>query len=49
VVPVENVFKFCQRHKIQLHVVEGDHRLIRALPLLEKLFGLFLDELLEQT
>lgn len=46
VVPVGNMIRFAERHGAQLHLVNSDHRLISALPLIEQLFGWFLDRVL---
>lgn len=43
VVPVENVFRFAQRYAVELHLLNGDHRLLSVLPLVGGLFTLFLD------
>ena len=42
VVPVQNSITFAQRHRCDLHLLDGDHRLNAALPKIEPLFGLFL-------
>lgn len=34
VIPARNVVDFAQRHQIELHMVNSDHRLISALPLI---------------
>jgi pimeloyl-ACP methyl ester carboxylesterase len=44
VVPVEQAIRFARKHGARLFVVPGDHALIDHLPFLERLFGLFLDE-----
>lgn len=43
VVPVDNVIRFAQRYGAELHLLNSDHRLISALPLVGGLFELFLD------
>lgn len=32
VVPPENAWRFCQCHRARLHMLDGDHRLLSALP-----------------
>lgn len=49
IVPVENVIRFAREHQTTLHVLDSEHRLTDQLPLLEKLFGLFLDEVLSSA
>jgi len=44
VIPVAHSIRFAQRHSARLHAIPGDHGLVGQLPLLEQLFGLFLDE-----
>lgn len=43
VIPVERSIRFAQEHKVELHITNGDHRLTNQLPLLQTLFGHFLD------
>lgn len=43
VVPVENVLRFAQRHALELHLLNADHRLLSVMPLLGGLFELFLN------
>ncbi len=45
VIPVEHSIRFAQTHKTQLHLVDGDHRLMSQVPFIEALFGLFLDHI----
>ena len=46
VVPVASALAFAQQHQTRLHVVDSDHRLLTAMPFIENIFALFLDELL---
>jgi surfactin synthase thioesterase subunit len=45
VVPVVNVMQFSQKHKNRLHLLDADHRLLTAMPFIENLFAMFLDEI----
>ncbi|MCO6439658.1 MAG: alpha/beta hydrolase [Nitrococcus mobilis] len=45
VIPIEHSWRFAQQHRARLHVLDGDHTLNAHLPLLERLFETFLDEL----
>jgi predicted alpha/beta-hydrolase family hydrolase len=47
VVPVRNSIRFACEHKTELHLIDSDHRLNDQLPMLEMLFGLFLNDVLE--
>lgn len=42
IVPPGNSVQFAQRHRCDLHLLDGDHRLNAALPKIEPLFDLFL-------
>jgi len=42
VVPPENVWRFCRQHRACLHMLDADHRLLSALPLMADAFGRFL-------
>ncbi len=44
VVPVHNSIRFAQQHQCDLHLLDGDHRLNAALPKIDPLFGLFLQQ-----
>ena len=46
IIPVENVIRFASQHKIHLYILDSDHRLITALPVIEKIFSLFLDQVM---
>ena len=46
VVPVDNSIRFAREHRVRLHLLDGDHRLTGCLPQIERLFSLFLDEVL---
>jgi alpha/beta superfamily hydrolase len=45
IVPPENVWKFCRKHRIRLTMLDSDHRLLDQLPLLTKEFDRFLSEI----
>jgi predicted esterase len=45
-IPVDHSIRFAREYKARLFLLEGDHRLTEALPQIEKIFGLFLDEVL---
>lgn len=42
VVPAENAWQFCQRHRANLHMLDADHRLLSALPTICRAFDHFL-------
>lgn len=44
VVPIENVWRFCQIHRVRLNMYDADHRLLSVLPLLAEEFERFLAE-----
>jgi len=44
IVPVEHSVRFAKQHRCDLHLLEGDHRLNDALPKIEPLFELFLQQ-----
>lgn len=45
VVPVDHGIRFAKQHRAQLHVVDADHRLLTAMPLIEPFFFQFLTTL----
>lgn len=45
VIPVEQSWRFAQQQRARLHILDSNHTLNAQLPLLEQLFGIFLDEL----
>ncbi len=45
VVPAENAIRFARRHRCELHLVDGDHRLMSHLQVIETLFADFLRRL----
>lgn len=45
IVPPENSWKFCRRHRICLKMLDADHRLLNALPALVEEFERFLPAL----
>ncbi|MBF0380733.1 MAG: alpha/beta hydrolase [Magnetococcales bacterium] len=47
IVPADNVIKFSQKHQNRLNLVDADHRLLSAMPFIENLFDMFLEELLK--
>jgi hypothetical protein len=42
VVPVENSIRYAREHGATLHIVDGDHRMIEQLSLINYLFEYFL-------
>ncbi len=44
IVPPENAWRFCRQHRATLHMVDGDHRLLSALPFMCAAFARFLDQ-----
>jgi hypothetical protein len=42
VVPPENAWRFCQEHRARLHILDTDHRLLSAVPLMAAAFGCML-------
>jgi pimeloyl-ACP methyl ester carboxylesterase len=46
VVPVQNSIRFARQHLCELHILDGDHRLNTALPKIEPLFEMFLDQII---
>nr|VFJ59147.1 MAG: Uncharacterised protein family (UPF0227) [Candidatus Kentron sp. FM]VFJ59882.1 MAG: Uncharacterised protein family (UPF0227) [Candidatus Kentron sp. FM]VFK12357.1 MAG: Uncharacterised protein family (UPF0227) [Candidatus Kentron sp. FM] len=49
IVPAEGVISFAHQHKMQLHLLNGDHRLIDVLPAVGRLFDLFLRQVSERV
>lgn len=49
IVPPGNSIEFAQRHRCDLHLLDGDHRLNAALPKIEPLFDLFLQSVTATT
>jgi len=47
IVPVEHSIRFAKQHRCELHLLDGDHRLNEALPKLEPLFELFVQQVTE--
>lgn len=45
VISVEHSWRFARQHHARLHVLDGEHTLNAQLPLIERLFEAFLDEL----
>lgn len=45
VIPPDHVIRFARRHRARLHLLAGEHTLVAQLPLIERLFGLFLAEI----
>ena len=43
-VPAEHSLRFARKHNAELHLVNGDHSLVRQMPYVASLFGFFLDE-----
>ena len=46
IVPPRNSVQFAQRHRCDLHLLDGDHRLNAALPKIEPLFERFLQNIM---
>ncbi len=44
IIPARAAFRYADRFKTRLHLFDDEHRLIAALPHIERLFGDFLDE-----
>jgi pimeloyl-ACP methyl ester carboxylesterase len=42
IVPAEHSIRFAREHRVELHMLRGDHQLLANLPVIEELFGLFL-------
>ena len=42
VVPPENAWRFCQKHRASLHLLDADHRLLSILPIMADAFDRFL-------
>lgn len=45
VIPPEHSIRYAQQYRVDLHLVDGDHRLEEQIPFLEVVFGLLLDRL----
>jgi len=46
VAPVDNALRFARQHQAPCHLLNSAHRLVDALPIIEGLFGLFLEQVL---
>jgi hypothetical protein len=44
VVPPENVWRFCQQHRVSLRMFDADHRLLSILPIMVDAFDRFLGD-----
>jgi len=42
IVPPENAWRFCQKHRIRLSLYDTDHRMLSAMPQLTEEFSRFL-------
>lgn len=49
VIPVDDVVRYAKKYKTRLYLVDSDHRLMNALPLIEQLFADFLEEVLKRS
>jgi len=49
IVSPQSVIGFAAQHKMQLHMLDGDHRLVDVLPTVGTLFALFLEQVLSDT
>lgn len=45
VIPVDYAIEFARKHRLPIQLIDGDHRLIAQLPIIEQIFSLFLDQL----
>ena len=43
-IPVEHSIRFAQKYGAQLHLIDGDHRLINQIPFIASVFSSFLDK-----
>lgn len=48
IVPWQNSVQFAEEHRCALHLIDSDHRLEGAVPVLEHLFGAFLREMMQR-
>ncbi len=46
VIPVDDIIRYSKEHKTNMFLVDSDHRLMSAMPLIKKLFSNFLDDIL---
>jgi len=46
IIPAANSIRFCEEHRAELHLIDGDHRLNNRLPALGALFKSFLQEIM---
>ncbi|WP_019868065.1 YqiA/YcfP family alpha/beta fold hydrolase [Methylovulum miyakonense] len=44
IVPPDHAWRFCQRHRARLHMLDADHRLLSVLPIMADAFDRFLRE-----
>jgi alpha/beta superfamily hydrolase len=49
IIPAENSFRFAAQHQIELHIIDGDHRLNDRIDLIERIFELFLRRVSESN
>jgi len=49
VIPVDHSIQYAREHGVPLHLLSGDHRLTSVLPVIEKLFEVFLRSVLERN
>ncbi len=45
IVPPDHAIRFARRHQAELHLLRAGHALMERLPMVERLFGEFLEEL----
>ena len=45
-IPAEDIVRYAKEHKTRLSLLASDHRLMSAMPLIEKLFSDFLEEII---
>lgn len=46
IVPVENSIRYAKEFRVPLYILDSDHQLTSALPVLQQLFEIFLDQFL---
>lgn len=48
IIPVENAIKYAQQYQVPLYLVKSNHALSDQVPLLESLFSMFLERILQK-
>lgn len=49
IIPPEHSIRYAQQYHARLFLLDGDHRLTGVLPQIEKIFAMFLDEILSKS